>query len=278
MNVVLYKGIMSFLKEKIAGILAVIVGALVCCVGIIGVGVYVWLVIDAFGQSDKSWLFWGLIFLVFGIPFLALGASLVVVGIKSYRGNRISYVLSLASLALAVIVGVGLIISGYSPLQYFYQSKQMGTLDSKTQETAQKSKGQIQKLSKVAITGNDSRGFTVGIATAGGASGNYSLEVEVRSGQAIYYKNSELVRLESVPTTLVKRIEYPQLFSLCADSAHNQAAYACVPNTGTLNTKFVLTYRLKAVSGEVSILSTNFVIDTNNVQGRVEVSKFKTPV
>lgn len=55
-------------------------GGLAAVAGLAGIGGYVMRAIDVLGQSDRSWLFWGLSVLVGGVMLLLVGISLVVVG------------------------------------------------------------------------------------------------------------------------------------------------------------------------------------------------------
>lgn len=77
---------MSTLGRKIGGVISFSAGIALLTIGLFGVGTYIWIAIDALNQSDKSWLFWGAIFLVFGIPASIGGFTLSAFGVKMYRG------------------------------------------------------------------------------------------------------------------------------------------------------------------------------------------------
>jgi len=66
--------------KRILGRGLMAVGGLVAVVGLAGIGGYALRAVEVLGQSDRSWLFWGLAILVGGVILLVLGISLVAVG------------------------------------------------------------------------------------------------------------------------------------------------------------------------------------------------------
>jgi protein-S-isoprenylcysteine O-methyltransferase Ste14 len=62
------------------GLLATVTGVLLALLGLVSVGFYVVGVLDVLGEADRSWIFWGLIFLFAGILLLKIGVALFVLG------------------------------------------------------------------------------------------------------------------------------------------------------------------------------------------------------
>ena len=62
------------------GALAIIVGPALGLLGLVSIGLYVKGVLDVLGEPDRSWIFWGLIFLFIGVLLVKIGVALFVLG------------------------------------------------------------------------------------------------------------------------------------------------------------------------------------------------------
>lgn len=55
----------------------VVVGWALVLLGVLSVGAYVRGVVDVLGEADRSWIFWGLVFLFGGLLLIQAGIGLV---------------------------------------------------------------------------------------------------------------------------------------------------------------------------------------------------------
>lgn len=72
-------------KRRIVSGLAIVSGLVVGAVGAWAVGLYLWGVVDVLDQPDRSWIFWGAIFLLAGVPMVTAGGSLIAWGLLHRR-------------------------------------------------------------------------------------------------------------------------------------------------------------------------------------------------
>lgn len=72
-------------RKKIAGWTVCLIGAVLGGLGLLGIGTYVWGVIAILDEPDRSWIFWGLVFLFGGILLLITGAVVGILGLKLMR-------------------------------------------------------------------------------------------------------------------------------------------------------------------------------------------------
>jgi hypothetical protein len=71
--------------NKIAGWTVCLIGAVLCALGLLGIGTYVWGVIGILDEPDQSWIFWGLVFLFGGILLVISGTAALILGLKLMR-------------------------------------------------------------------------------------------------------------------------------------------------------------------------------------------------
>ncbi len=76
-------------SQKLAGIALLVVAILLTIIGICGVGVYVWTVIDVANEPDRSLLFWYFPFLAFGIMLGGAGIVTFIKGNTMYRKSQV---------------------------------------------------------------------------------------------------------------------------------------------------------------------------------------------
>ena len=71
--------------RKLLGWSIYLAGALLALAGLWGIAIYVWGVVDVWGEPDTSWILWGLVFLLWGLIFLGVGVGIVIAELHILR-------------------------------------------------------------------------------------------------------------------------------------------------------------------------------------------------
>jgi DMSO/TMAO reductase YedYZ heme-binding membrane subunit len=68
------------LLTRIGGACLLLTGGVAALFGLWAITAYVAGVVDVLDEPDQSWMFWGLVFLVLGVPALGAGAGACIAG------------------------------------------------------------------------------------------------------------------------------------------------------------------------------------------------------
>jgi len=106
-------------KHKLISILSILSGIILALMGALGIGVYLFSVIDILDKPDKSIIFWYLPILFLGITLVGLAVYFIIIGFKSLQGNESDYRIAKISLiVLTVIICILLAIGAVKSIYY----------------------------------------------------------------------------------------------------------------------------------------------------------------
>lgn len=270
-------------SQKFITAVSIMVGVVLCLLGIASIGLYVYSVIDALDQADQSVIFWYLVFVLIGITLVGLGIYFIRIGNRSSKEE--SYTRSAKySLAGLVAITILLILSG---MFSEWSADKARSERIKQEEIHRSLSAGMHHIEGVEIDGSDQRGFSFSVHISEGVEGRYRLKTSIYDGQTLFLEEAEEMVLDGTEMKIEGDISFEQLFQKCFDEFRAANIYVCIDNTGatsflTLESQLILIEDRPKTNTHIlnnaslgSLGKTKFSIDTFTKDMEVKVTDFQ---